>query len=296
MIKSMTAYGRASLESDLGLFVVELHSVNRKMLDITAALPKELLRFDIEIRKWIAESLERGQVTIRLIFEARETGKVKEEWITARLAAAKHFWGQVATQLGLDASKEVNLKFLLDRALETEGAGSTMDEASVLPLLKQILEHGLSQLLEMKIREGGILALDLEKRLLQIEEWIAIIDQRREEPVKKYKKKIEERLQDWFSIENELKERVGKEVALLSEKMDVTEELVRLRSHIQQFFEIIRSNSKKSVGRTLDFLAQEMGREINTLGVKAQDTEIVQYVIKIKSELEKIREQVQNIE
>lgn len=292
----MTAYGRASLETDLGLFVVELHSVNRKILDLALFLPKEYLRFDIEIRKWVAEVLERGQVTVRVLFESRESGGIKEEWMASRLAAQKDFWDKVVACLGLEASKEVSLNFLLTQLPSMDGMRPTLEDATVLPLLKQLLEVGLKQLVDMKEKEGAALALDLEQRLLQIGEWMGVIEGRREEPLKKYQKKIEERLQDWFSTQSELRERVGKEVALLAEKMDVTEELVRLKSHIAQFLDLLRSAAKKSIGRTLEFLTQEMGREINTLGVKSQDTEIVQYVIKIKSELEKIREQVQNIE
>jgi uncharacterized protein (TIGR00255 family) len=147
----------------------------------------------------------------------------------------------------------------------------------------------------MKETEGHVLATDIEKRLKIIEENIAGIEIKKEDPFVHYRKKLLERLKEIGHLHGEAEERVSREVALLADKMDVTEELVRLRAHLAQFRQHLFS-TEKAIGRTLDFLTQEMHREINTLGSKSSDTAISLYVVRIKSELDKIREQVQNIE
>lgn len=291
MVKSMTAYSRAS---GLG-FVVEIHSVNRKMLDLSLYLPKDLLRFDVPIRKWLAASLERGQVTLRLSLQDQKSGEKLFTSYLTQLKSLKEGWEKLCTELGLEPQKEVDLSFLVSQLQPTASIDSPEEEKETESALKQTIESALASLGRMKEIEGKALVLDIQKRLKLIEENALAVELKKEIPLVHYRKKLKERLELALSEPLEWEERIAREVALLAEKMDVTEELVRLRAHIDQFRQHLAS-TEKAVGRTLDFLTQEMHREINTLGSKSSDSEISLYVVKMKSELDKIREQVQNIE
>ncbi len=294
MIKSMTAYSRASESSILGRFVVEIHSVNRKMLDMSLHLPKDLLRFDIEIRKWLAQVLERGQITVRLTLQSEGMiGKVYSTY-SAQLRGLKESWEKLARELGYDPTKTIDLSFLVSQLQTLPVSETKEEEERIRATLKNLIESALQQLMQMKKKEGEVLAHDIQKRLKLIEENLILIEQRKEEPLVRYRTKLIERLKEIDYAHGE-EERIAREVALLAEKMDIIEELVRLQAHIQQLYKHL-SSQEKAVGRTLDFLAQEMHREINTLGVKCSDGEISLYVVRIKSELDKIKEQIQNIE
>jgi uncharacterized protein (TIGR00255 family) len=295
MIKSMTAYGRASVSAVQGQFVIEIHSVNRKMLDMSLYLPKDLLRFDIEIRKWLSQYLERGQITLRLTLQSEGGSNKLFSNYSIQLKALKEGWDKLARELGYDPEKTVDLSFLVSQLQGLPSFESKEDEETLKASLKAAVEAALQELMEMKETGGKTLALDIQKRLKIIEENIAAIELKKEVPLIHYRKKLNDRLKEVGHLHAEAEERIIREVALLAEKMDVTEEIVRLRTHIEQFRQHL-SLHEKAVGRTLDFLTQEMHREINTLGSKSADSEISLYVVKIKSELDKIREQVQNIE
>jgi len=295
MIKSMTAYSRASASSPLGRLVVEIHSVNRKMLDLSLYLPRELLRYDIEVRKWLSQWLERGQITLRLTVQSEGfSGKLFSNY-SLQLKALKDNWDKLAKELGYDPGKAIDLSFLVSQLQIVAAPDTKEDEEAVRAALKSIVDDALQELLKMKEMEGKTLALDVQKRLKIIEENIAAIELKKEQPLVHYRKKLGDRMKEIGHLQGEAEERILREVALLAEKLDVTEELVRLRTHIEQFRRHLASQ-ERAIGRTLDFLTQEMHREINTLGSKSADSEISSYVIKVKSELDKIREQVQNIE
>lgn len=295
MIKSMTAYSRASVNSPLGRFVVEIHSVNRKMLDMSLYLPKDLLRFDIEVRKWLGKFLERGQVTLRLTLQSEGVGGKLFTNTLTQLKNLKEGWEKLCIELNYDPHKMVDLPFLVNQLQSSPASDSKEEEEAIKSALKQAVDSALQDLMQMKETEGKTLVLDIQKRLKIIEENISAVELKKELPLVHYRKKLMERLKDVGHLHGEAEERIAREVALLAEKMDVTEELVRLKAHIEQFRHHLFS-PEKAVGRTLDFLTQEMHREINTLGSKSSDSEISLYVVKVKSELDKIREQVQNIE
>jgi uncharacterized protein (TIGR00255 family) len=295
MIKSMTAYSRASASSPLGRLVIEIHSVNRKMLDISLYLPKDLLKFDVEIRKWLSQLIERGQVTVRLNLQSEAvSGKLFSNY-AVQLKTLKEGWDKLAKELGYEPEKVVDLSFLVSQWQMMPAAETKQEEEAVRVSVKGVVDDALQEFMKMKETEGKTLALDIEKRLKIIEENIAAVEMKKELPLVHYRKKIVDRMKEIADLDGEAEERIMREVALLAEKLDVTEELVRLRAHIEQFRHHLASQ-EKAVGRTLDFLTQEMHREINTLGSKSADSEISSYVIKTKSELDKIREQVQNIE
>ena len=291
----MTAYSRASVSSPLGRFVVEIHSVNRRMLDMSLYLPKDLLRFDIEIRKWLSQYLERGQITLRLTLQTEGVGNKLFSNYSLQLKSLKEGWDKIAKDLGYDPGKMVDLPFLVSQLQMNPSAESKEEEETLKSSLKEAVDIARQELMQMKETEGKVLAIDIQKRLKLIEENISAIELKKEFPLAHYRKKLTDRLKEIGHLHAEAEERVIREVALLAEKLDVTEELVRLRTHIEQFRKHLASH-EKAIGRTLDFLTQEMHREINTLGSKSVDSEISTFVVKIKSELDKIREQVQNIE
>lgn len=290
----MTAYSRQSVSSLLGSFVVEIHSVNKKMLDMSLHLPRDLLRFDIEVRKWLASSIQRGQITLRLSLQSEGVGDKLFFNTLGQLKSLKGNWEKLCLELGFP-KQMIDLPFLVNQMQTVPLIESEEDEESVRVSLKNAIENALQDLMLMKETEGKALSADIEKRLKIIEENIAALELKKDKPFEYFRKKLTDRLKEIGKLPIEMEERVALEVVLLAEKMDVTEELVRLRSHIEQFRTHLLSQ-ERSIGRTLDFLTQEMHREINTLGSKSSDSEISLHVVKIKSELDKIREQVQNIE
>ena len=295
MIKSMTAYSRASASSSLGRFVMEIHSVNRKMLDMSIYLPKDLLWFDIEVRKTLGQALERGQVTLRLTLQSEGVVVKDLSSYAIQLKNLKEGWEKISSELGFDAKEEVNLSFLVTQLQMVPVAVSKEEEVIIETLLHQLVSTALQDLMQMKETEGKALSFDIQKRLKIIEENLAALEVKKEKPFIHYRQKLIDKLKELGSLNIEAEERISRELVLLADKMDVTEELVRLRAHIEHFHHHL-SSEKKTIGRTLDFLTQEMHREINTLGSKSSDSEISLCVVKCKSELDKIREQVQNIE
>lgn len=295
MIKSMTAYSRASKSTPFGRFIVEIHSVNRKMLDMSVSLPKDFLRFDIEIRKWLSQFLERGQITLRLTVQNEGLGGKLFSHYLANLKGLKEGWEQLAHELHYDPAKMVDLPFLVSQLQTMPLSETKEEEEGIRVALKEVVEEALQSLMKMKETEGKALVHDIQMRLKTIEESVATIELKKDEPLVRYRKKLIERLKEVGHFHGEEGERVAREVALLAEKMDVTEELVRLKAHLAQFRKHLLSE-EKAIGRTLDFLLQEMHREINTLGSKTTEGETSLYVVKVKGELDKIREQTQNIE
>lgn len=292
MVKSMTAYGRSQKKTSFGRWLVELHSVNRKMLDIHLLMPKEFLRFDLDVRKWIADQLQRGQITVRIQHET------SEELAPASLETLKQLktnWEKIARALDYDPAQAIDLPFLLARAPSLNALEQVDEDDELKQALKAALETSLEEMMAMKVREGKHLAEDILQRLQGIEEAVATVKKRSPEMIESFKKKLIERAQAALALTGENEERLFRELAFFAEKGDVTEELTRLDSHINQFRHYLASK-EKSVGRTLDFLTQEMQREINTLSAKALENDVSHLTVMMRSECEKIREQVQNVE
>jgi uncharacterized protein (TIGR00255 family) len=282
--RSMTAYGRALHQSKLGRWTVDIHSVNRKGLDLNIQLPSTLLFLDPVIRKWVGESADRGQITVRVSFEFLQVDES-----VRLLKTLKQKWEAVATGLGFD-KKTVDLRFLLERV---DPAQMPLEEKPLADDLEKTWKVAVKNWIVMKEKEGKTLIADIEKRMEQIKKELQKVQKLQPMLQDKYRKKIKERMKELkVGIEEE---RLLREAAILAEKADTTEEITRLYSHLEQMQQYIGSK-EKSVGRTLDFLAQEMGREIGTLMAKAGETAIAKIAVGMKSEIEKIREQVQNIE
>ena len=292
MFRSMTGFGNSSVKTKSGRLEIEIGSVNRKHFECLLFLPKEWLSLEIAAKKAIGKQVFRGQIIVRANFypsvEALET-RLPE---ISLLKSLKTGWEKRAKALGLE-KKSVNLPFLasqlklFSKNVETaEMKNGGIDKESFLKAVNQAVK----KLLLMKEREGALLQKDVFARLLKVQKMILQIEKKAENSTDKYAKKLKERLCK-LNFEDE---RVFKEIALFAEKVDITEELVRLESHLKQFATL--KKEKAAIGRKMDFLLQEMGREVNTVASKASDSTISSAIVDIKGELEKIREQVQNIE
>lgn len=293
MLISMTGFGRAILDSDFGRIIVEIQSVNRKYLEMNVLLPKDVSRYEMEIRKWVNLVISRGQLTIRVFFipsdeslsELLPDPKLLKQW--------KDGWTQVAKKAKID-TKTITLPFLIENLPSSLLSNRTPDE-KLLDSLKDCLEQALKELGKMKRTEGQALTQDISGRLKDITKKLKKIEELSPQSVVKQREKLRERLLEVLQPGSELDERLLREIAIFADKVDIAEEIARLSSHISQFQEILKTTNEP-VGRKLDFLVQELGREMNTIASKSAEAEITHLVVEMKSELEKIREQIQNIE
>lgn len=293
----MTAYGRASALTPVGRISVELQSVNRKHLEIsTQGLPAEFVRFDADIKKWIAAVVGRGQINVR-ICAAFDTGSplvVMPNLVLAKQLKAA--WLDLGTNLGL----EVDNKSLLSILTRTDGImlydEDTQEHEACKIALSSVLDQALAQLLAMKIAEGKVLHEDIDARFRLLATWLEEIAAKAPQATERYRQKLQDRLQEVVGSSIETDERLLREVCVYAEKIDIAEELTRFKSHLQQAQAMMGSESQGGVGKSLEFIVQELNREVNTIGSKSSDVDVSRAVIAIKTELERIREQIQNIE
>ena len=293
MLRSMTAYGRASTQLPLGRFVVEVQSVNRKFLEVNALLPKELARFESEVKQWIGGVVARGQVSCKVsaFFESSTPMVVSPNIPLAR--EIKAAWDKIAKAVGV--AQKFELSFLAD----VEGMfiyGEEMpDEELYRQALKGVVEKALESFLAMKAREGQHLLDDIAQRMYKLVQMIGQIALYAPDATKRYQQKLKERIEALVpgSVDND--ERLLREIGIYAEKVDIAEEITRFSSHLSQLDGLLNS-AEVSVGKTLEFVLQELNREINTIGSKSGDMRISCQVVEIKGELEKIREQIQNVE
>lgn len=292
MLKSMTGYGRGEGETGLGRVVVESRSVNHRFSDINIRLPKRLVIFEARIKEIIRSQVLRGRIDVSIKLDAQE-GEKSQLQVDSNLAE-QYFQALLALKDKFQLKGEITLELLAGAkdliSMKEESGEVEPYWQEIVPILKQSLQ----EMDKMKCLEGVALAMDIEKRLRQIKGQLEEIKAQYPSCVKSYQGRLRERLQSLLEGIEVDQLRFQQEIAVLAERTDITEELVRAMSHLDQFSLFL--NSKESVGRKMDFLVQEIHREVNTVSAKANDAGISQKVVEIKSELEKIREQVQNIE
>lgn len=304
-IKSMTGFGAGSACAGDVQADVELSSVNRKQLEVVLRLPSSLVALEPSLQKVVHRQLSRGRVsgTIKVDAPADEVVvRVDDKRAAAVVDRLRESAQELKLTDDLSASMLLTIPGLL--TVESKDAVAPKDDEGVLQCIETALNGALQKLTAMRVDEGDALAQDLAGRVLRLEEMLALIVQRAPTVLSNRREKLFEGLKSAFEGAPEDQqawlealasdERVMKEVALFGEKSDISEELTRLASHINQFR--ARLGSEEPVGRELDFLVQEFLREINTIGSKANDLEITKQVVAFKTELERIREQVQNVE
>ena len=291
MVRSMTGFGRGSAQSEDYRLAVEVRSVNHRFLDIAVRLPREYAALEERIRRAVARHIERGRVDLTVRVD-RLTSPVRTVRVDTGLAQAYYeALKELRKHLRLPGSIDIDLLIDFPDVLRVEQAEEDLE--ALWSLLEPALATALAELVAMREAEGGELARDLVRRARAVEERVDAIAARAPEVLKEYHRRLLARLQEWGHGGLD-PERVAAEVALMAERSDIAEECVRLRSHCRQFRASLAEGG--AVGRRLDFLLQEMHREVTTIGAKAGDLAISTLVVDIKTELEKMREQVQNIE
>ena len=290
-MRSMTGYGRGECAREGFKFTVELNSINRKQSDIAVNLPKELVELEPRIRDEINAHLSRGRINAVVAYHrsaAEERVELDEVLAQAYLKAIQK----------LQRKTKLNGAITLDTLLRAPGvlklAESAVDADAMWASVETALKKALARLVKMREKEGKFLAVDLAGRLETITAGMTAVRQGAPDTMKRYREQLHARVKEAGLDVPMDDERLMKEVVFFADRCDISEELTRLESHVCQFRDCLKSG--EPVGRTLDFLAQEMNREINTIGSKANAAEISQHVVRMKAELEKIREQVQNIE
>ena len=288
----MTGYGRGEIDHGGAKFSVELNSVNRKQSDIVVNLPRDLIELEPRIRQAINENISRGRTNVVVTFHDGQNGARKLALDTG-LARSYHE-AMRALQQELDAPGEITIGAILQAPGVMRFPEHTVSAQEVWPAIERALHTALADLIKMREREGRHLAKDLIHRLKAMRKQLKEIRALHPEVVKRYRAALLERIQKAGLPIAPDDERLMKEISFFADRADISEELTRLESHLAQFAHHLRKN--EPVGRTLEFIIQEIFRELNTLGAKANDAAISQRVVAGKAELEKIREQVQNLE
>lgn len=292
-MKSMTGYGRGENAQAGFKVTVELSSINRKQSEISVFLPREIEALEPRVRDEINHSIARGRVTARFSLHAAENDTPPVRLNTALARAYACELHRLAGELGLPGSVSLDLIVRSPGVLITDQ--EAMDPEAFWPAAEKALRQALAALVGMRKREGEHLAKDLATRIATMGKSVVRVAKRAPLAVKNCQKQLADRLKKAGMEHTDIPEqRWLQEILLFADKMDISEELTRLQSHFQQFEDCRKSTTP--VGRTLDFLAQEMNREINTIGSKANDSVISREVVILKTELEKFREQVQNVE
>ena len=288
----MTGYGRGDTDHNGTKFTVELNSVNRKQSDIVINLPRDLAALEPQIRQTINENISRGRTNVVVSYHNGASAPRKLA-LDTELARSYHD-AMRALQKDLDAPGEITIGAILQAPGVMRAPEETIDSNTAWPAIERALRAALNELIKMREREGKHLAKDLIRRLKAMRKQIKEIRGLHPDVVKKYRATLLERIHKAGLPIPSDDERLVKEITFFADRADVSEELTRVESHLAQFAHHLRRH--EPVGRTLEFITQEIFRELNTLGAKANDAAISQRVVVCKAELEKIREQIQNLE
>lgn len=293
MIKSMTAFGRGTRESDGCNYTAEIRSINKRYKEIVVRLPQQLLSLEDRVKKLVSEMFTRGRIEV--VVSVRKTSSASYQ-VEINLGLAKAYWDglcQLKSLLGIELGAGVDTLMKLNGVLSVSEADIDLDK--IWEILGACIEDGLAGNNSMRDREGRAIYDDFQKRLKIIEEYVDQVESLAPEVAANHHKRLMDRLVDITRGKVELDQsRLAQEAAYLAEKSDVTEEIVRCRSHFVQFRSMMDADTAS--GRALDFLLQELNREINTIGSKSEDARLSHLIVAAKSELEKIREQAQNVE
>lgn len=290
MIKSMTGYGRGENRGKFH-FVVEIRSVNHRFLEVFVRLPKPWLFLEDKIKSFIKGKIIRGRLDVYVnVYNENLPVDIKIDKSLVSNYYKKLI--ELKDEIGFEGPISLSLLSLMPNVLKLE-EHSTLEQELWVSLIPA-LDEALNNLIKMRTKEGENLWKDLNARLELIKNKVKLIKERADVVPQEYKEKLMRNIQKLFSDVPLDEEKIEAEVVMFAEKSNITEEIVRLRSHLGQMQELLGSD--EAVGKKMDFIAQEMFREANTISVKASDYNVSREIIGIKSELEKIREQIQNIE
>nr|WP_246566229.1 YicC/YloC family endoribonuclease [Tissierella simiarum] len=289
----MTGFGRGENTDGIHNFKVEIKAVNHRYNDIVVKMPKHINYLEEKVKKTIKEKINRGRVETFINLEYINESAIDIKVDIPLAKSYKVALEEILMELGIE--DDIRLSNILNMSEVVKTERRELDEDMAWNCLKEALNMALEDIIRMRESEGEELKEDIKSNLDKIEDMVSKIKERSPLVVLEYKDKLKERIRELLDADvNVDEDRFNCEVVFFADKSNINEEIVRLRSHIKQFLSILEEN--EPIGRKLDFLVQEMNREINTIGSKASDLIISNLVVEIKSEIEKIREQVQNVE
>ncbi len=292
MIKSMTGFGRCEVQEAERKIVVEMKSVNHRYLDVNIKMPKKLNFFEAAIRSELKNYIQRGKVDIFITYEDYTESNVCVKYNKELAAEYVAYLNQMAEDFSLDNDVRVSCLSRYPEVFTMEE--QNIDEETLWKLLDQAIKGAADGFVETRIREGEHLRSDLLEKLDGMLEHVKFITERSPQIIAEYKQKLEDKVKELLEDTKVDENRLLMEVTIFADRVCVDEELVRLKSHIETTKETLLQGG--SIGRKLDFIAQEMNREANTILSKSNDLEISNRAIELKTEIEKVREQIQNIE
>ena len=292
MIKSMTGFGRCEFTDEKRKFTVELKSVNHRYLDVNIKMPKKLNFFESSIRALLKEYIERGKVDVYITYEDYTEDNYALKYNSALAAQYLDYLNRMAVEFGLENDIRVsNLSRYPDVLVMEE---QDVDEKELWDGLERALRGACEQFVASRIKEGESLKVDLIDKLDHMISYVDFIEKRSPQIMEEYRKRLEDKIKEILGDRQMDDGRIATEVTIYADKVCVDEETVRLRSHINTTKDTLLEGG--SIGRKLDFIAQEMNREANTILSKANNIEISDTGINLKTSIEKVREQIQNIE
>lgn len=292
MIKSMTGFGRCEISEADRKFTVEIKSVNHRYLDVNMKMPKKLSFFESAIRNVLKQYMQRGKVDLFITYEDFTENKVCVKYNQDIAAEYMKYLNQMAEEFSLENDIRVSALSRYPEVFSMEE--QTIDEDQIWKTLEKALRGAAEGFVETRIQEGENLLADLTGKLDGMQKLVEYIEERSPQIIAEYKQKLEEKVKELLEDVKVDENRLLMEVTLFADKVCVDEEIVRLKSHIETTKQTLLEGG--GIGRKLDFIAQEMNREANTILSKANDLAISNCAIELKTEIEKVREQIQNIE
>lgn len=293
MIRSMTGFGRCEITEGDRKFTVEMKGVNHRYLDANIRMPKKLNLFEAQIRNVLKQSVQRGKVDIFITYEDLSDSQVSLKYNEKLAEEYLYYFKKMEETFSLENDIRVSSLSRYPEVLTMEE--QVMDEDELWIGLEKALDGAISNFVEAKSLEGENLKKDLISKLDRMLELVSYIEERAPEIMAEYREKLETKVRELLTDSQIEESRIAAEVVLFSDKMCTDEEVVRLRSHVQHMRDCLLSD-ESGIGRKLDFIAQEMNREANTILSKANDLRTSNIGIELKTEIEKVREQIQNIE
>ncbi len=293
MIHSMTGFGRSRKEGAGYTVSVEMRALNAKQLDISVRIPKNFFEFEDLCRKLIAEKIRRGRIDA---FVQIESTDIRQKAPHISLELARYYWSQLQEiHLEIEHSEEPSLDYLLRIPHIYETPEAVIDSEAVGELISSAMSEALDQVLRMRAIEGKSLLRDFMDRLAALRDDLSVVLGRREAVIEEYRARLQERIKQLLGGADPDENRLLQEMAFIIDRADINEEIVRLGSHLEQVRSLL-TGAKQADGRRLDFLIQELHREASTIGSKTNDLDTVQAVVRMKTEIGKLKEQAQNIE
>ena len=291
MVKLMTGFGKTTVESGNKKIVIEIKSLNSKQLDLNLRMPNLYKEKEMEIRSMVKEQLDRGKVDMNIYFDNSESDKD----VSINANVVMQYFNQmldISTRLGMEPDKNELLQTVMRFPDTLQVKMEELDEAEWLNLKTGIVK-ALEEINKFRIQEGKALIKDIGHRIELIQQLAAQVPQFEGRRIEVIRQKLQEKINEWTDVKNIDQNRLEQEIIYYLEKLDITEEKVRLTNHCQYFLETVEK--EEAPGRKIGFIAQEIGREINTMGSKANDHDIQKLVVRMKDELEKIKEQSLNV-